>query len=1102
MKKIALAMGLAAAMIALVLACGNWAGARAARGTTPPEGRSAQAAFGDVVINEVAWMGTANSDWDEWVELYNNTNSGINLTNWTLTSTGSINVLLNGTIPAGGYFLLERNDRAVNDVSAEQVYGGQRMGNGGEVLVLRDDLGNLVDTANAGTGHGNGWAAGTNGPDHTMERINPTAPDTTDNWATNDGLTRNGHDASDDPINGTPKAQNSRYAIPGLTIDKTGPDIVTSGFTFTSHIAVSNTSHSSVGGVVVTDTLPSELAFIAQASPFSFEQPATDTLVWQVGALSPGALRFITLTLRVPETITGTATNVVTATDDTGRTEVATWSVPLVPYVRLYALHPHALMYDTSDEAAALVNMGTVTASLTGWRLGDGDLASNDPKLPDTTLPPGEVVWLTHHADDFYHVFGFDANLAVTYTTRAVPLLDGSWPGLTNSGEQALLFDGQGNVIDTLVYGSGDVTTVGWNGAAVPYPRSGFGAGQVVYRKLDQATGRPTPDTDTAADWAQATDDDINGKKVRFPGWDTEAFFFPAQVTHTAALTVWVAPDGLYEGIAGALERARSSILIEGYTFDNAALVGVITHVLTIRPSVAVTVLLEGRKEDETLRACRQMADAGAHIYFMHNEDAAKIFQRYNAQHAKFIIVDGKTVFLGSENFSPGGMPADPKADGTWGHRGVYLATDAPGAVARVQAIFDRDLDLTHSDIVPWGSHGYTATTAFTPTVANPMTYTARFSQPLALAGTFAFEVVHSPENSLRDSDALLGLLSRAGSGDTVLVEQLYEHRFWGSGTADDPNPRLEAYIAAARRGATVRLLLDSLYDDGSNQSTADYANGIAHGEGLDLEARLGNPTGDGIHNKMILAHIGGQGYIHVGSINGSEVSSKVNRELALQVQSNEAYEFLKGVFDYDWQASWQSSPGVTQVYLPLLARNHVPPADHLVISELLYDPTGVDDAHGEWIEIHNPTAITVTLDGYRLSDGESYGDGTATFPAGSHIAPGGVVVVAQTAGGVGFVPDYELTDTDPAVPNLTPVSGSIGWGNSGDEAILRDATGADVDVVVYGSGSYAGVTPHPGVGPGNSLERKPAGRDTDDCSADFWERYAPNPGQVETRLR
>ena len=1073
MKKIGLTVTLALAMAALVLVWGTGEKTRLAQGAP-----TAQVSAGDVVINEVAWMGTANSDWDEWIEFYNSTDGDITLTNWTLTSSGSINIILSGIITAHGHFLLERDDCAVNDILADQVYGGQRMGNTGETLVLRDEFGNLVDTANSSRGHANGWAAGTNSPDYTMERINPYAPDSDANWATNDGLTRNGHDALGAPINGTPRAKNSAYAIPGLAVDKSGPAVLTSGLTFTCRIAISNTDTTLIAGVIVTDILPSGLSFVTQTSILTFSQPAADTLVWQAGTLPAGALQFITLTLYPAGSLSGIVTNIVTATEDTGRLETATWSAPLAPYVRLYALHPQAL--HSGDEAAALINLGAVTVTLNGWGLSDGDLT------PDATftatLPAGEIIWLTENADDFRHVFGFDAD--------AVPV--GTWPGFANDGDEALLFDGDGNLLDTLVYGSGVITTTGWNGAAVPYPHSTSTDGEIIYRKLDQATGIPVPDTNTAADWAQSAGDDINGKKLRYPGWDLEEFFFPAQITQTAALTVWVAPDGLFEGVAGELQKAQSSILIEGYTFESAELTGVITELLG--SGISVTMLLEGRQEDQMLWACGQMAEAGAKVYFMHNGDG--VHNRYKNQHAKFIIVDGQTVLIGSENFSPGGMPADDKSDGTWGHRGVYLATDATGVVERAQAIFYRDLDTAHSDIVPWGEYGYTAPAVFTPTYsADWISYTARFSRPLVLSGEFAFEVIHSPENSLRDHDALLGLLARAGSGDTILIEQLYERQTWDDG----PNPRLEAYIAAARRGASVQLLLDSRYDqNGDNQATADYVNGIAAGEGLYLEARPGNPTGDGIHNKMVLAEIGGRGYIHVGSINGSEVSSKANRELALQVQSDEAYEFLKTLFEQDWQASWQGSPHVSFVYLPLIMRNHVPPADHLVISELLYDPSGTNDENTEWIEIYNPTAFTVTLSGYSLSDGNSYGDGKAAFPSGSSIGPGEVIVVAQKASGVGFTPDYELKESNAAVPNMTPLNGGIIWGNNGDEAILRDSSGADVDVLVYGSGSYAGVTPHPGVGwSDNSLERKPPDRDTDDCSADFWERYTPNPGQV-----
>jgi phosphatidylserine/phosphatidylglycerophosphate/cardiolipin synthase-like enzyme len=141
----------------------------------------------------------------------------------------------------------------------------------------------------------------------------------------------------------------------------------------------------------------------------------------------------------------------------------------------------------------------------------------------------------------------------------------------------------------------------------------------------------------------------------------------------------------------------------------------------------------------------------------------------------------------------------------------------------------------------------------------------------------------------------------------------VYEQLFWGSTSSNiiaDPNPRLEAYIAAARRGAKVRVLLDAYFDNQdldsprSNQRTVEYLNAVAQAEGLDLQARRRNPTGQGIHNKMVLAQIGGQGWAVVGSLNGGEVSAKLNREMALLVGSDEVYAYLADVFWYDWDVT------------------------------------------------------------------------------------------------------------------------------------------------------------------------------------------------------
>ena len=47
---------------------------------------------------------------------------------------------------------------------------------------------------------------------------------------------------------------------------------------------------------------------------------------------------------------------------------------------------------------------------------------------------------------------------------------------------------------------------------------------------------------------------------------------------------------------------------------------------------------------------------------------------------------------------------------------------------------------------------------------------------------------------------------------------------------------------------------------------------------------------------------------------------------------------------------------------------------NHLVISEVLYDPVGTEP-DGEWIEIFNPTGSSVALSGWKLNDNSSSQD-------------------------------------------------------------------------------------------------------------------------------
>ncbi len=171
-----------------------------------------------VVINEIAWAGTAASSADEWIELYNPGTVDIDLTGWRLAAEdGSPDIALSGTIPAGGYFLLERtDDNTVADVPADQLYTGA-LSNSGETLQLLASDGTVIDTANQS---GGAWPAGNSSAPASMERVG-SIPDGPTAWVTNNGLTVNGLAADGTPIRGTPRQPNSTdYSSLSVTINE------------------------------------------------------------------------------------------------------------------------------------------------------------------------------------------------------------------------------------------------------------------------------------------------------------------------------------------------------------------------------------------------------------------------------------------------------------------------------------------------------------------------------------------------------------------------------------------------------------------------------------------------------------------------------------------------------------------------------------------------------------------------------------------------------------------------------------------------------------------------------------------------------------------
>lgn len=600
--------------------------------------------------------------------------------------------------------------------------------------------------------------------------------------------------------------------------------------------------------------------------------------------------------------------------------------LPLVhrpgPQVVLAAAHIDSARTGEPDEALLLQNRGPVPAPLAGWILeANGRRATFPDDAP--VLAPREGLWCAREARAFQESFGFwpgctwgEGPLA----EKPLVVLEGRELRLTNAGGTIHLWSRDGRLQDTLFYGARALVPPGWHGpAAQLYARGSIPvSGQIWRRKPDLTTGQPV-DTDTAQDWAGDLADVARGRRAFFPGWGMwQGRMLPsASVTARGTLTVAVGPEALYPVLAPLLAGAQERIWLSLYTLEHPELAQILAE--RARAGVPVQVLLEGGPAggitDMQRWSVAHLLAAGVQVRYLDvREDAPGGYRaRYRYLHAKYGLVDRDRVWVGTENPSWESMPV-PDGEGRWpaGRRGVLLALAGAGSLAAdLGQVFVHDWDAARfADVRQATLPGDGPPSGFVlPERPTPWRPATPFQEPLVLQGDIRVRLLVYPDANALAQDPLLALVARAGPGDRIRWLQLYEHRHWGPALSDpvaDPNPRVWALWAAARRGAQVRILLDRFFDDPdhprSNRATADFLNRRAQAQGADLQVRLANPTGLGLHAKMALLALGQERWIAVGSLNGGEVSHKLNREVVLLVESPAAYAYLESLFEQDWQ--------------------------------------------------------------------------------------------------------------------------------------------------------------------------------------------------------
>lgn len=542
------------------------------------------------------------------------------------------------------------------------------------------------------------------------------------------------------------------------------------------------------------------------------------------------------------------------------------WTPPaLVTEVYYHALRP--------DEYVVVANPGTSPLDVAGWTITDQEGTLTFPAGAAIAANGRAVVaqnstayWEdTLGAADFRYGGGNATAMGVSGTFQ-----------LNNNGDEVVLRDASGATIDAFAYGASAYAGTGWTGPVASAVNQGL-----VARRMFEASWR---DTNGSADW-----DLVRVRSLGQSEFATEAFDF------TGTVRAFVTPDAQVYPLLDLLYNATSSIDLSLYTFSNTALLNGLSA--AIAKGVRVRILLEGAPvggitEDEWTLV-NLLEATPAEVRFLVDNTTLDIQERYRYGHAKYAILDDRTVVVSTENWGASAFPTWPAT----GSRGWVVAVEHPPLATYFTSVFEVDFDARRRDVFTV-SEMLVKPVHPAPEAVDPRPVGF---PPRTVAGSFRVIPVIGPDTALA-ADTILAVVRNATA--SIHVEVFYAYRAWGP----FPNLYLEELLAAARRGVSVRILLDSssynIEDDDpiDNDDTVAYVNGIAALETLDVQAKLVDLRAHGFSRMHTKGFVVDGRWVLVSSINWNRNSPTANREVGLLIENVELGAYFDEVFAWDWK--------------------------------------------------------------------------------------------------------------------------------------------------------------------------------------------------------
>ncbi len=373
-----------------------------------------------------------------------------------------------------------------------------------------------------------------------------------------------------------------------------------------------------------------------------------------------------------------------------------------------------------------------------------------------------------------------------------------------------------------------------------------------------------------------------------------------------------------------------------------------------------------------------------------------------HTMHEKFIVIDGRIVVIGTANPTTTGLG--------YNYENILVFENATLLALALEAEFQ---DLAQGNYGTWDERDVIASQA----LLDPE------------AGLLVATVFQGPEHR---HDWEIEALVRGATTSIDMAEYIFT-------TSWTIRYLRQAILDAVDRGVTVTAVFDSLMNLDTPGRFAYELVQAGVEPAFNHDARK-------MHAKTMV--FDGQ-VLQTGSYNPTGSATRYNDEVTVIVDNSvlagKASGWIRGHYAEWHKTAWKVD------YHPLIS--------------------SVGIVGPQYIAVYNPTGEMLNLSQYLVGDAEtlfpSDDEGLYRFPEGAVLEPGGQVIVAYNASEFeayyGFKPDYEIVDSDPAVPQVTlylpgRFGGNFTLDPAGDEAVLAMISPYDpeflymVDMVAYGN--------------------------------------------------